>query len=880
MKKFRIMLAALLSLSLLLVPQNLVFAVEKDAGLTESQIIEVVRALEILQGDENGDLKLDSSVTRAQFVKMAVAASVYKDDADVTLSTAQFPDVSANHWAAGYIRVGVSSGWIRGYLDGNFRPNGNVKLEEAVTITLKLLGYTDSDFIGSYPDGPLAKYKALKLNTGISASRGQELSRRDCMQLIYNALCTYTKNGAPYAQSLGYAADADGNIDYASLIESKKDGPYIVADENWKSALGLAENILCYKDGKNIAQSEIKPYDVLYYSKEFSKVWVYDTKTAGVIEALSPDKSNPSSVTVAGKTYPIVKKSAFAGNLSGGAFAVDDAVILLIGEKGEAIEAYPAKVLLAEKREEIGTPIRLFLNDTDAGEKELSDKSLVYYNAETSLALCYDKTASGLVEGFVPNKENPTGIVLSGTQYALSGAVKDAFKNESTYKENDFVTVYLGGGGEIEYAEFADIYDTDIYEDNNLSYDALLLKTLKGPEIVSGNAWKEKLGFDASTASYYRNGKAVEETTVKNYDVLYYSSAFKTVWVYSDRVTGVLEKINPSSVAPSSVTVAGSDYAIETSACAIQFAGKGDFVVGDTVTLLLGKSGIVAAVSPDKVSSTVFGLSTDVSKKEYTVDGKTYSDTFVTVSSFDGGTYSVRTDKSDFSTGVPVIVTLTDGVQTVKEYSGKYNNISELTSAIKAKRIAADAVLVDYYKKSFTTVYPARLSTLSLTTANVTYYSLNSDGELRYLILNDATGDNDSYGVILNFKGKYTFNTSAQNNSISSFTIPQLGAVGVKYNGQEADIITKLTELSPTALTDDNKILVGGKSYTIWDYAECFVMEQKGFSVSRDSDDKLSDVISKSSLDYIRTACADSTAKLRAFCDDKGMVRVLIYLAA
>ena len=186
MKKFRIMLAALLSL--LLLPQNLVFAVEKDAGLTESQIIEVVRALEILQGDENGDLKLDSSVTRAQFVKMAVAASVYKDDADVTLSTAQFPDVSANHWAAGYIRVGVSSGWIRGYLDGNFRPNGNVKLEEAVTITLKLLGYTDSDFIGSYPDGPLAKYKALKLNTGISASRGQELSRRDCMQLIYNAL--------------------------------------------------------------------------------------------------------------------------------------------------------------------------------------------------------------------------------------------------------------------------------------------------------------------------------------------------------------------------------------------------------------------------------------------------------------------------------------------------------------------------------------------------------------------------------------------------------------------------------------------------------------------------------------------------------------------
>lgn len=863
---------------LLLVPQTLVFAVEKDAGLTEDQIIETVRALEILQGDENGDLKLDSSVTRAQFVKMAVAASIYKDDADVPLSTAQFPDVSANHWAAGYIRVGVTSGWIRGYLDGNFRPDGNVKLEEAVTIVLKLLGYTDSDFIGSYPDGQLAKYKALKLNTGISASRGEELSRRDCMLLIYNTLCTYTKNGTPYAQTIGYGADADGNIDYSALIESKKDGPYIVADSNWKTTLGLPEKLVCYKDGKTVSEEEIKAYDVLYYSKEFSKVWVYDTKTAGIIEALSPDKSNPSAITVAGKTYSIVKKSAFSGNLSGGAFAVDDPVILLLGEKGEAVEAYPVKTpFLADTRAEIGSDIRLYCNDADAAGKELSDRSLVYYNSEISLALTYDKTASGLVGAALPNKENPTRIELNGAQYVLSGKIKDAFKNETVYKENDFITVYLGSSGEIEYAEFADIYDTDIYKDNNLSYDTLLLKTLKGPEIVSGNTWKEKLGFDASTASYYRNGKAVEETTVRDYDVLYYSSAFKTVWVYSDRVTGVLEKINPSAVAPASVTVAGSDYSLETSACAIQFAGKGDFVVGDTVTLLLGKSGVVAAVSPEKVSSTVFGISSEVSKKEYTRDGKTYSDTFVTVSSFDGGTYSVRTDNRDFSIGVPVMVTLTDGVPTVREYSGKYNNISELLSVIKAKRIAADAVLVDCYKKSFTTVYPARLSELTLTTANVTYYRLNSDGELQYLILNNATGDNDSYGILLNFKGQYVFNTSAQNKDISSFTIPQVGVVDVKYNGNEADTITKLIEITPTALTDDNKILVGGKSYPVWDYAECFVLTQKSFTVSKDSDKTLSDVLTQTSLDYIRTACADSTAKLRAFCDANGMVRVLIY---
>lgn len=205
---------------LLILPVFPVSAVEKDAGLNETQIAEILRALEILQGDENGNLKLDTGVTRAQFVKMAVAASTYKDDANVKLSVSQFPDVSATHWAAGYIRVGVSSGWIKGYLDGTFRPDGNVKLEEAVTIVLKLLGYTDADFVGSYPDGQLAKYKSLKLYNGVSATQGQELTRRDCMNLIYNVLCTATKTGTPYGKTLGYTADSDGNLDYNALIES------------------------------------------------------------------------------------------------------------------------------------------------------------------------------------------------------------------------------------------------------------------------------------------------------------------------------------------------------------------------------------------------------------------------------------------------------------------------------------------------------------------------------------------------------------------------------------------------------------------------------------------------------------------------------------
>ena len=60
------------------------------------------------------------------------------------------------HWAAGYIKTAVQQGWLTGYLDGSFRPDKTVTLEEAATGVLKLLGYTTEDFSGSYPYGQLA----------------------------------------------------------------------------------------------------------------------------------------------------------------------------------------------------------------------------------------------------------------------------------------------------------------------------------------------------------------------------------------------------------------------------------------------------------------------------------------------------------------------------------------------------------------------------------------------------------------------------------------------------------------------------------------------------------------------------------------------------
>ena len=860
-----------------------VFAVENFAGLSKERVIDIVRALDIMRGDQNGNLNLESKVTRAEFVKMAVAASTYKDDANVKVAFSTFPDVSPEHWAAGYIRTAVNAGWIKGYLDGSFKPFGNVKLEEAVTIVLKLLGYTDGDFIGFYPDGQLAKYSSLNLDSEIGAVRGEELSRLDCMYLIYNMLCTYTKSGNAYCTTLGHAADAFGNIDYDALIQEDKKGPFIVTDlSSWQNDAGINEKYTVYKDGKVISASSVEKFNVVYTSPDFLSAWVYDDIEFGVIEKLTYTNATLSGITLSGVTYKPVPKKDYSGKLMAGEFEEDTYAAILLGEKGEVVEAYKMQEpFVVTSAESLGyIPEKVYKNGAESDISLITEKGLVYSCPELSLVYFYDTDASGVLGAVSPSVDDPQSVTVGGTVYQLGENAKKLFENKKVLAENDFITVYTGKDGKLEYAELADVYDTEIYEDMGLTYETLVAQTLKGPEIVQGDGWKNKLGFDAESAAYYLDGNLVDAGVITDYDVIYYSPAFKAVWIVSDRVTGVLEDILPNTMAPTSVKVAGAEYAIETSRASIMFAGKGEFSEGDSVTLLLGSKGVVSAIAPDLYSANFIGVTTDIAKKEYTdKNGMAAEDYFLSVQSFDGKTHSIKADNKNFPKNTLVSVTYYNGNPTVKKLSSEYRDISELKSAIKAGKISPDAVLIDYFGANYIRTYAARLSEITLTKDNVAYYNFDGDGNIDYLVLKDATGDMHSYGVIMNFKGSYNFLTSAKNSSISDYVTAPIGMVGVKYNNLgEAQKITPLTEKTVTAI-DAKTVKYPGNSAKLWDSVECYVLEQKLFKVSKNedtSDTKLGDVISKVSLDRIISLLAEDKYAIKCGIDSTGTVRVLV----
>lgn len=302
-------------------------------AVSETSAQQTVRALGILVGDEKGNLDLDQNVTRAQLTKMLVAASKYKDSVSADgAGYSLFTDVKSGHWASEYIRIAVQEGWVVGYTDGSFRPDRTVTLEEACTAVLRVLGYDASTLAGSFPYAQLSKASALGLRDQISCSKGAQMTRRDCMYLFYNMLTAQDANGQVYAETLGYTV-TNGEVDYTAVILDGLSGPY-VADGG--EDLGF-QPVNIYRNGQKTEQAALNQYDVYYYDRTMSSLWIYTERVAGKVSELSPSSTSPTSVTVAGKTYTIGSSSAAYDLSVLGGGAKGDLVTLLLGMDDQVV---------------------------------------------------------------------------------------------------------------------------------------------------------------------------------------------------------------------------------------------------------------------------------------------------------------------------------------------------------------------------------------------------------------------------------------------------------------------------------------------------------------------------------------------------------------
>ena len=181
-------LSLVLVIAMVLSSMSFAFAANfEDVEGDYENAINTLVALGVVTGYEDGTYRPERVVTRAEMAKLIVEILGYGDL--VAGSKSNFTDTQG-HWADPWIALAAGRGLVIGTGDGKFTPDRTVSYDEAITMIVRALGYTDaSNELKNMTWPTNFKVKAAELgltkNVALSAAGAD---RGGVAQLLYNAL--------------------------------------------------------------------------------------------------------------------------------------------------------------------------------------------------------------------------------------------------------------------------------------------------------------------------------------------------------------------------------------------------------------------------------------------------------------------------------------------------------------------------------------------------------------------------------------------------------------------------------------------------------------------------------------------------------------------
>ena len=148
----------------------------------------------IMTGYDDGTVKPDNSVTRAEFIKLLTAALEIYDSA----AECVFDDVENGAWYAGYIASAVKEGITTGYPDNTFKPNAPITREDAALMIYRAAGtefeaaepeFTDKSIISDYAYNAVGALSERGIINGFDDGEfkpANAITRAQTAQIIYN----------------------------------------------------------------------------------------------------------------------------------------------------------------------------------------------------------------------------------------------------------------------------------------------------------------------------------------------------------------------------------------------------------------------------------------------------------------------------------------------------------------------------------------------------------------------------------------------------------------------------------------------------------------------------------------------------------------------
>ena len=168
------------------------FTDEADINADNREAVELLTALNIIQGYEDGSFDPDGVVTRAEMAKMIYTIrNGGNDDASAYETvTTSFTDISG-HWAEGYIKYLQNTGIVAGKSATRFDPDSQVTTGEAMKMALVLAGY-DAEHAGltgtAWLNNTVARATTVGMTKDVKSSIAGGCTRQDAAQILSNTL--------------------------------------------------------------------------------------------------------------------------------------------------------------------------------------------------------------------------------------------------------------------------------------------------------------------------------------------------------------------------------------------------------------------------------------------------------------------------------------------------------------------------------------------------------------------------------------------------------------------------------------------------------------------------------------------------------------------
>lgn len=422
-----------------------------------AQNVEVLRMMGVIDGMTATTFAPNGTLTRAQFCKMAIEALGKSDQVGIYKNYTIFPDVKSSYWAAGYVNMAVrgETKFITGFSDGTFKPNEVITYGQAVTVLMRLLGYTDADVGVVWPDGYITAAMEIGLTDGVSLSGSSTITRAQAAQLFVNLLNADKKEGGSFLSSIGTPVEDAILLDpnttddngAAAILTSK--ATYAVAGRTPSSALtGRKGTVLLNESGKavtfiptNVGSSK----DVTISAASEKEI----EDTAGTKYSVNSDTLvyyNNEEGTYGEKQ--VFLRAGTPATIYTGASGKIEYVVIGTGTSEDAVvvdkNGSTAGFALLTDR----TDYKIFKNGEEVGPSALRKYDVATYSSASNTVYVSDNRLTVYYRTAYPNTTAPTRITVTGMSEPLT-VLPSASDTLSQYKLGQTITLLLTQDGRV-----------------------------------------------------------------------------------------------------------------------------------------------------------------------------------------------------------------------------------------------------------------------------------------------------------------------------------------------------------------------------------------------------------------------------------------------